>query len=179
MSRPGISVEAVLGDIVQQTTDAIVNAAQPDLTGGGGVDGAIHRSAGLELLAECLRLPGPVRCPTGEARLTRGYRLPTPFVIHTVGPIWAGGGAGEEELLRNCYRNSLALADAQGLTSLAFPAISTGAYGYPSAQAAPVAIGATLDYLEGNSGLVLVRFVLHQARDLALYEEILGQRPEF
>lgn len=177
MSGQESRLEAVLGDIVAQKTDSIVNAAQPALTGGGGVDGAIHRAAGPELLAECLSLPGPVRCPTGEARLTRGYRLPAPFVIHTVGPIWRGGGAGEEELLRQCYRTSLALADAHGLSSIAFPAISTGSYGYPATLAATVAIGAAREYLAGKTGLLLVRFVLHQARDLALYEKILGELP--
>ena len=168
-------VEAVQGDIVLQSTEAIVNAAQPQLTGGGGVDGAIHRAAGPELLAECLTIPGPVRCPTGEARLTRGYRLSARYVIHTVGPIWQGGSAGEEELLRRCYLNSLALADQYGLKSIAFPAISTGVYGYPAELAAPVAIGATLDYLAGETGLELVRFVLHGARAWELYRRLLAK----
>jgi O-acetyl-ADP-ribose deacetylase (regulator of RNase III) len=136
-------VEVIQADITTLSIDAIVNAANERMLGGGGVDGAIHRAAGPELLAACRKVPevSPgVRCPTGEARITPGFRLPARFVIHTVGPVWRGGAHGEADLLANCYRNSLALARAQGLTSIAFPAISCGVYGYPIEQAAAIAV---------------------------------------
>jgi len=134
----------VEGDITKQQVDAIVNAANTTLLGGGGVDGAIHRAAGPELLAECEKIGG---CPTGEARITRGYRLPAKWVIHTVGPVWRDGTKGEDTLLANCYRNSLALAQTHDVRSIAFPSISTGAYGFPMERAARIAVEAIGTFL--------------------------------
>jgi O-acetyl-ADP-ribose deacetylase len=136
-------MEVIEGDLTALPVDAIVNAANPTLLGGGGVDGAIHRAAGPGLLAECSALPEltpGVRCPTGEARLTGGHHLPARYVIHTVGPVWRGGRQGEPELLAACYRNALALASVHGVKSIAFPAISCGIFGYPIEQAVPLAV---------------------------------------
>ncbi len=138
-------IEIIQGDITKQQVDAIVNAANTTLLGGGGVDGAIHRAAGSELLEECRKLNG---CPTGEAKITRGYRLPAKWVIHTVGPVWHGGSHGEEELLARCYRNSLALTGQHGIRSIAFPSISTGAYGFPMERAARIALREMRAYLD-------------------------------
>jgi O-acetyl-ADP-ribose deacetylase (regulator of RNase III) len=150
-------IEVVRGDITEQEVDAIVNAANSSLLGGGGVDGAIHRAAGPELLAECRTLGG---CAPGEAKGTAGYRLQARHVIHTVGPVWHGGTRGEAETLAACHRNALAVADALGCRSVAFPAISTGIYGYPIAEAAVVALRATRQALELHSSIELVRFVV-------------------
>ena len=164
------TLEAVVGDIAEQRVDAIVNAANTTLLGGGGVDGAIHRAAGPELLAACRRIGG---CPTGEARLTPGYRLLAQYVIHTVGPVWSGGSRGEPELLRRCYVGAIALAVEHGVRSLAFPAIGTGAYRFPLEAAARIAVGAVREALREPASLELVRFVCFSAADLAVYRRLL------
>jgi O-acetyl-ADP-ribose deacetylase (regulator of RNase III) len=166
-------LELVQGDIVTQDVDAIVNAANQGLLGGGGVDGAIHRAAGPRLLAACRALPerGGVRCPTGEARITPGFDLPARHVIHAVGPRWSGGRRGEEDLLASAYRASLALAEEHGLRSVAFPSISTGVYAYPLEEAARVAVGTVAGHLRAASHLELVRFVLFSPEVLRAYEE--------
>jgi O-acetyl-ADP-ribose deacetylase (regulator of RNase III) len=145
-------IEVVRADITTLDVDAIVNAANERMLGGGGVDGAIHRAAGPELLAACRQIPEVrpgVRCPTGEARLTAGFRLKARYVIHTVGPVWGGGSRGEAELLASCYQNSLAIARAEGLRSIAFPAISCGVYGYPIDEAATIAVREVRAFLDG------------------------------
>jgi len=169
-------IEASQGDITRETVDAIVNAANTTLLGGGGVDGAIHRAAGPDLRAACAKLGG---CPTGEARLTPGFGLPSRYVIHTVGPVWSGGTNGEPELLRRCYENVFDLARRHGIRRIAFPSISTGAYGYPIRQAAAIAIDTTRRLVPDCRGLELVRFVCFSAGDLAVYRELLetGERP--
>jgi O-acetyl-ADP-ribose deacetylase (regulator of RNase III) len=163
-------LEVVQGDITLQDVDAIVNAANSSLLGGGGVDGAIHRAAGPGLLEECRRLGG---CPTGEARITGGHRLRARWVIHTVGPVWRGGRSGEEELLAGCYRSCIELAAAHSIRSIAFPSISTGAYGFPMDRAAPLAIGAVRAALAENAGLELVRFVCYGREAYDLYRRLL------
>jgi O-acetyl-ADP-ribose deacetylase (regulator of RNase III) len=162
----------VEGDITRLEVDAIVNAANSSLLGGGGVDGAIHRAAGPGLLAECRSLGG---CPTGEARVTGGYHLPARHVIHTVGPVWQGGTAGEETLLRSCYRESLRLAAEAGLATVAFPCVSTGVYGYPRADACDVAVGAVSGWLATSELPRTVTFCCFGAGDAELYRARMGR----
>ncbi|PYI94205.1 MAG: O-acetyl-ADP-ribose deacetylase [Verrucomicrobia bacterium] len=159
------------GDITKLAVDAIVNAANTTLLGGGGVDGAIHRAAGPELLAECKTLGG---CRPGEAKITRGYLLPARFVIHTVGPVWSGGHRSEPETLANCYRNSLRLASENGLRTIAFPAISCGAYRYPIADAARIAVQTTTEFLRDNASIAEVTFVVSTDEIEAAYERLLA-----
>jgi len=166
------TLELVQGDITAQETDAIVNAANRTLLGGGGVDGAIHRAAGPELLAECRKLGG---CETGEAKITKGYRLKAKHVIHTVGPIYHVEGKRAPELLASCYRRSLELASQHKLQSIAFPSISTGAFGYPLKEAAPIALKTVMDYLSHHPEIKLVRFVLFGKEALQAYEEALKE----
>jgi len=164
------TLELLPGDITEQDTDAIVNAANRSLLGGGGVDGAIHRAAGPQLLAECRTLGG---CQTGEAKITKGYRLKAKHVIHTVGPIYHSEGKRAPELLASCYRRSLEVASENKLKSLAFPSISTGAYGYPLKEAAPLALKTVVDYLKSHSDIQLVRFVLFGQEAYEAYERAL------
>jgi O-acetyl-ADP-ribose deacetylase len=163
-------IDVVRGDITTLEPDAIVNAANTTLLGGGGVDGAIHRAAGPELIAECRTLGG---CKPGDAKLTRGYRLPARFVIHTVGPTWRGGKHGEPETLANCYRNSLQLAVENGIKTIAFPAISCGAYGYPVEEAAQIAVKTTRDYLAAEDKIDKVIFVLWSEDIYEAYRRLL------
>jgi O-acetyl-ADP-ribose deacetylase (regulator of RNase III) len=162
-------IELTMGDITQQDTDAIVNAANTTLLGGGGVDGAIHRAGGPAILEECRRLTG---CATGDAKLTTGGRLKARHVIHTVGPVYRDGRHGEPELLASAYRRSLEVASEHSLRSVAFPSISTGAYRYPIRDAAGVALRTVADYLRAHDEIELVRFVLFSAGDLAFYQEV-------
>jgi O-acetyl-ADP-ribose deacetylase len=159
-------IEIIQGDITRMAVAVIVNAANSSLLGGGGVDGAIHRAAGPQLLAECRNIGG---CPTGEAKLTGGYELPARAVIHTVGPVWHGGDRGEDRLLANCYRNSLALAREHGLDSIAFPSISTGAYRFPLPRACRIALTTVQDVLAAQNVVKRVVFVCFSAADLEEY----------
>ena len=164
-------IELVLGDITKQKVDAIVNAANTTLLGGGGVDGAIHRAAGPGILEECRRIGG---CPTGEARITKAYHLPAKHVIHTVGPVWRGGKAGEDELLRNCYRNSLNLAEDNGVKTIVFPSISTGAYGFPIERAASIAARTVREAIENTKSIEKIIFVCFSQSDYEVYEKALN-----
>jgi O-acetyl-ADP-ribose deacetylase (regulator of RNase III) len=161
---------SLLGDITREDVDAIINAANESLLGGGGVDGAIHRAAGPELLDECRTLGG---CPTGQARLTKGYRLAARFVIHTAGPRWRGGERGEPALLEACYRSVMAIARQARLATLAFPSISTGIYGFPIERAAPIAVRTVRVELERSPSVEEVRFVCFSREDLDVYEAVL------
>ena len=168
---PDSRLKLLRGDITKLAVDAIVNAANTSLLGGGGVDGAIHRAAGPELLAECRTLGG---CNPGEAKITRGYALPARFVIHTVGPIWSGGSRGEPDILANCYRNSLRVAVEHDVETIAFPAISCGAYGYPIHDAASIAVEATRDFLRENKSISVVTFVVSSAEVESEYQRLLA-----
>jgi len=169
--RPDPRVAVVQGDITRLDVDAIVNAANASLLGGGGVDGAIHRAAGPELLAECRTIGG---CPTGQARMTAGYRLPARHVIHTVGPVYHDGHSGEPEALRSCYRESLRLAAQAALESVAFPCISTGVYGYPKAAACEIAVGEVAGWLAARALPARVIFCCFDPDDARLYRRRLG-----
>ncbi len=169
--------DVIRGDITCLQVDAIVNAANTTLLGGGGVDGAIHRAAGPQLLAECIALGG---CATGQAKITKGYKLPAKFVIHTAGPVWNGGKRGEEGLLRGCYENSLELAVRNKIKTIAFPCISTGVYRFPAELAAHIAVRAVLSFLEKEKSLEKVVFACFSEEDLNLYQKLLepGKTPE-
>lgn len=164
-------LRAIQADITTLEVDAIVNAANATLLGGGGVDGAIHRAAGPELMHECRLLGG---CPTGEAKLTRGYRLPASYVIHTVGPVWRGGSNGEPEFLSSCYRSSLMLAVDNGISTIAFPSISTGIYGFPASAAARIAISASGTFVKEHPGAIgEITFCCFSEDDLSVYRQML------
>lgn len=170
--QPSLPISVTEGDITKLHVDAIVNAANTSLRGGGGVDGAIHRAAGPELLAECERLGG---CPTGDAKLTAGYRLPARHVIHTVGPVYRDGDSGEADLLRSCYERSLELASQQRLDSVAFPCISTGVYGYPKAEACRIAVASVTGWLKQHEYPKHVVFCCFDSDDASLYREALDR----
>ncbi|MBU1692753.1 MAG: O-acetyl-ADP-ribose deacetylase [Verrucomicrobia bacterium] len=165
-------IQIVQGDITRQAVDVIVNAANTSLLGGGGVDGAIHRAAGPELLEECRKLGG---CPTGEARLTRGYRLPARYVIHTPGPVWSGGRRGEPDLLASCYRHALELAAQHGVRTIAFPSISTSVYGYPIRQAARIALSTVAAFLQDHAKIEKVVHVCFSPEDYEVYSSALAE----
>ncbi|BAY82370.1 histone macro-H2A1-related protein [Calothrix parasitica NIES-267] len=165
-------MEVILNDITKLQVDAIVNAANSSLLGGGGVDGAIHRAAGKELVMECRSLRG---CKTGDAKLTKGYNLPADFIIHTVGPVWQGGNNGEPELLANCYRKSIQIAVEQKFESLAFPCISTGIYGYPKDKAAEIAVKTCSEELQQNSCKLKIIFCCFGENDYDIYQIILNK----
>ena len=165
-------MEVVRADITRLAVDAIVNAANSSLLGGGGVDGAIHRTAGPELLQECRLLGG---CKTGDAKITSGYRLPAKYVIHTVGPIWRGGATGEPQALASCYTSSLTLAAEHGIKTIAFPAISCGVYGYPAGKAAEIAIRTTIEYLSSDPSIEQVKFVCFEEAILEAYNHALRE----
>ena len=169
---PDSRIQLILGDITQFETDAIVNAANSSLLGGGGVDEAIHRAAGPGLLAECIELGG---CPTGEARITKGYNLKAHFIIHTVGPVWSGGSAEEASKLADCYRNSLQLAEQNQCKSIAFPNISTGAYGFPKEQAAEIAVRTVKEFLKGTSAIQRVIFCCFGDVNFRIYSKLLSE----
>jgi O-acetyl-ADP-ribose deacetylase (regulator of RNase III) len=173
MKNPDVTLTAIQDDLTTLDVDAIVNAANNSLLGGGGVDGAIHRAAGPELLAACRRLNG---CATGDARITPGFALPARHVIHTVGPVWQGGAAGEAALLGSCYIRSLRLADSFQLETVAFPCISTGVYGYPRDAAARIAVRCTRDWLQAqpDASLKEIIFCCFSAEDLTCYRSLLG-----
>ena len=165
-------IKIVEGDITKQEVDAVVNAANTSLLGGGGVDGAIHRSAGPELLAETRTLGG---CPTGEARVSKGYRLPAKWVIHTVGPVWRGGIKNEDNLLASCYRTCFQEAERLGIKTIAFPSISTGVYHFPLERATEIALKETKKFLEGNDTVEMVVFVCFGANVTLTYQEVFGR----
>ena len=165
-------IALVEGDITQQRVDAIVNAANTSLLGGGGVDGAIHRTAGPELLAECRTLDG---CATGQAKITGGYQLSAPWVIHTVGPVWRDGNHGEDELLASCYRSCFALVEQRGVKTVAFPSISTGAYGFPMERAARIALREAKSFLERNQSVEKVILVCFSASALEIHQTALRE----
>jgi len=169
-------ITIIKGDITKQAVDAIVNAANSSLLGGGGVDGAIHKAGGKAILEECIAIRNRQGgCKTGEAVITTGGNLTAKYVIHTVGPIWNGGKKKEEELLANCYRNSLSLAVGNGVATIAFPNISTGVYGYPKDQAAEVAVAAVTDFLKDNDSIKEVVFVCFDEENFLLYQQLLKQ----
>lgn len=163
-------IKVIKGDITKLRVNAIVNAANTSLLGGGGVDGAIHRAAGSELLKECRTLGG---CKTGDSKITKGYKLPARFVIHTVGPVWHGGKSKEDELLANCYRKSFKLAQENNIKSIAFPCISTGVYHFPKERAAEIAISVTKEFIQSNGTIESVTFVCFDDENFGIYDKLL------